>query len=172
MYIYGKNVVTDYLKNNKKIQKAYIYKKFNDEFILSAIQKRNIETKFMEKIELDKLANPQHQGIILSVPDFEYTNIEDLLTLENPLIVILDHIEDPHNFGAIIRTCEAAGISGIIIPKDRSVLVNSTVIKVSTGAINHIKIACVTNLTQTIKKLKQAGFWIIEIGRASCRERV
>lgn len=161
MYIYGKNVVTEYLKNNKKIKKAYIYKNFNDEFILSAIQKRNIETKLMEKFELDKLANALHQGIILNVPDYEYASLEDLLEKENPLLVILDHLEDPHNFGAIIRTCEAAGVDGIIIPKDRSVDVNSTVIKVSTGTIDHMKVAQVTNLNQTIKVLKKKGFWIV-----------
>ena len=161
MYIYGKNVVTEYIKNNKKIQKAFIYKNFNDDFIISALQKRNIGINFLEKKELDGLANGMHQGIILSVPDYEYAPLEDLLVNENPLLVILDHLEDPHNFGAIIRTCEAAGVDGIIIPKDRSVSVNSTVIKVSTGTIDHMKIACVTNLNQTIKELKQKGFWIV-----------
>ena len=161
MYIYGKNVVTEYLKNNKKIKKAYISKKFNDQFIISAIQKRNIEVKFMEKFELDKLANTSHQGIILNVPDYEYVPLKSFINQENTFLVILDHIEDPHNFGAIIRTCEAAGVGGIIIPKDRSVEVNSTVMKVSTGTIEHMKIACVTNLTQTIKELKRNGFWII-----------
>ncbi len=161
MYIYGKNVVTEYIKNNKKIKKAYIYKNFNDEFILSAIQKQNIEIKFLEKFELDKLANGMHQGIILNVPDYVYAPLEELLIKENPLLVILDHLEDPHNFGAIIRTCEAAGVDGIIIPKDRSVEVNSTVIKVSTGTIDHMKIACVTNLNHTIRELKEKGFWIV-----------
>ena len=161
MYIYGKNVVTEYIKNNKKIQKAFIYKNFNDDFIISALQKRNIGINFLEKKELDGLANGMHQGIILSVPDYEYAPLEDLLQNENPLLVILDHLEDPHNFGAIIRTCEAAGVDGIIIPKDRSVSVNSTAIKVSTGTIDHMKIACVTNLNQTIKELKQKGFWIV-----------
>lgn len=161
MYIYGKNVVTDYIKNNQKIQKAYIYKQFNDNFIISALQKRNIEIKLLEKKQLDQLADGMHQGVVLSVPDYEYASLEELLVSENPLLVILDHLEDPHNFGAIIRTCEAAGVNGIIIPKDRSVSVNPTVIKVSTGAIDHIKIACVTNLNRMIEELKQKGFWIV-----------
>ncbi len=161
MYIYGKNVVTDYIKNNQKIQKAYIYKQFNDNFIISALQKRNIEIKLLEKKQLDQLADGMHQGVVLSVPDYEYASFDELLVSENPLLVILDHLEDPHNFGAIIRTCEAAGVNGIIIPKDRSVSVNPTVIKVSTGAIDHIKIACVTNLNRTIEELKQKGFWIV-----------
>ena len=161
MYIYGKNVVTEYLKNHQNIKKAFIYKNFNEENIILELQKQNIEIKMMEKYELDKLVNGMHQGIILSVPDYQYNELEELLIEENPLIVILDHLEDPHNFGAIIRTCEAAGVNGIIIPKDRSVDVNSTVIKVSTGAIDHMKIAQVTNLNRTIAELKQKGFWIV-----------
>ena len=95
------------------------------------------------------------------MPDFEYSHLKKLIEKENSLLVILDHLEDPHNFGAIIRTCEAAGVDGIIIPKDRSVDVNSTVIKVSTGTIDHMKIAQVINLVQTIRELKQKGFWIV-----------
>lgn len=161
MYVYGKNVVKEILKENEKINKAYIYKNFNDENIISELQKRKISIKYMEKYELDKLANGVNQGIIVSVPDFKYALLDDLLVKDNPLIVILDHLEDPHNLGAIIRTCEAAGVDGIIIPKDRSVEVNATVIKVSAGAINNIKISMVTNLSRTIKELKEKGFWIV-----------
>jgi len=161
MYIYGKNVVSEYLKNNKKVKKAYIYKQFSDSFIESALQKQNIDIKKCEKIELDKLVNGMHQGVVLSVPDYVYAPLEDVFSKENAFVVLLDHIEDPHNFGAIIRTCEAAGVDGIIIPKDRSVDVNSTVIKVSTGAIENMKIIQVTNLSQTIQKLKKEGFWIV-----------
>ena len=161
MYVYGKNVVKEILKKNEKINKAYIYKNFNDENIISELQKRKISIKYMEKYELDKLANGVNQGIIVSVPDFKYASLDDLLVKDNPLIVILDHLEDPHNLGAIIRTCEAAGVDGIIIPKDRSVEVNATVIKVSAGAINNIKISMVTNLSRTIKELKEKGFWIV-----------
>ena len=161
MYVYGKNVVKEILKENEKINKAYIYKNFNDENIISELQKRKISIKYMEKYELDKLANGVNQGIIVSVPDFKYASLDDLLVKDNPLIVILDHLEDPHNLGAIIRTCEAAGVDGIIIPKDRSVEVNATVIKVSAGAINNIKISMVTNLSRTIKELKEKGFWIV-----------
>lgn len=161
MYVYGKNVVKEILKKNEKINKAYIYKNFNDENIISELQKRKISIKYMEKYELDKLANGVNQGIIVSVPDYKYASLDELLVKENPLLVILDHLEDPHNLGAIIRTCEAAGVDGIIIPKDRSVEVNATVIKVSTGAINNVKISMVTNLSRTIKELKEKGFWIV-----------
>lgn len=159
MYIYGKNVVKDYLQTNKKIKKAYLYKDFNDRFIFSSLQNLKIDIKKLEKKELDRLVNGMHQGIILDVPDYEYANIDEVAT--SSLVVILDHLEDPHNFGAIIRTCEAAGVGGIIIPKNRSVSVNSTVIKVSTGAIQNVKIAQVVNIVNTIEMLKKQGFWIV-----------
>lgn len=161
MYVFGKNVALEILKKGEKIQKAYIYKDFSDKYIISALQKMKIRINYCEKFELDKLANGNHQGIILSVPDYEYADISELINDPNALLVILDHLEDPHNLGAIIRTCEAARVNGIIIPKDRSVSVNSTVMKVSAGALENIKIACVTNLNNTIKYLKDNGFWIV-----------
>lgn len=161
MYVYGKNVANEILKNNTIIQKAFIYKQFKEDDIISALEKRNIEIKYTEKFELDKLADGNHQGIILKVPDYKYWDIEQLVKADDALLVILDHLEDPHNLGAIIRTCEAAGVNGIIIPKDRSVEVNSTVMKVSAGALENVKIAMVTNLTNTIKDLKKQGFWIV-----------
>ena len=87
--------------------------------------------------------------------------MNEIISVPDATIVILDHLEDPHNLGAIIRTCEAAGITGIILPKDRSVSVNSTVMKTSAGALENVKISMVTNLNQTIKELKDKGFWIV-----------
>lgn len=161
MYVFGKNVAEEVIKKNEKIKKAYIYKDFNDKNLISALQKLKISIVYCEKYELDKLANGNHQGIILSIPDYEYCDPSEMISADDSLIMILDHIEDPHNLGAIIRTCEAAGVNGIIIPKDRSVLVNSTVMKVSAGALENVKIACVTNLNNTIKYLKDNGFWIV-----------
>ncbi len=161
MYVFGKNVAEEVIKKNEKIKKAYIYKDFNDKNLISALQKLKISIVYCEKYELDKLANGNHQGIILNIPDYEYCDPSEMISADDSLIVILDHIEDPHNLGAIIRTCEAAGVNGIIIPKDRSVLVNSTVMKVSAGALENVKIACVTNLNNTIKYLKDNGFWIV-----------
>ena len=159
MYIYGKNVAIDYLNSKETIKKAYIYKQFVDQDILSELKRRQINIQYREKYELDKLVDGMHQGIILEVNDYEYNTLDDFI--DSSFIVILDHIEDPHNFGAIIRTCEAAGVGGIIIPKDRSVKVNATVIKVSTGAIKNMKIAEVTNINQTIEYLKKEGYWIV-----------
>ena len=161
MYVYGKNAVKEYLKNNKKIYKAFIWNEFSDKNIISDIQKRDISIKYLQKRQLDELAKGLHQGVILEVPDYGYSKIKDIIAENDELIVILDHLEDPHNFGAIIRTCEAAGVKSIIIPKDRSVQVNETVIKVSTGAVNNIKICQVTNLVTAMKELKQHGFWFI-----------
>lgn len=159
MYIYGKNVAHDYLNNNEEIKKAYLNKNFNDQKLLNKLNKRNITIKYLEKYELDRLVDGMHQGIILDVKDYEYHDIDEFI--DKDFIVILDHIEDPHNFGAIIRTCEAAGVGGIIIPKDRAVKVNATVIKVSTGAIENVPIAEVTNLNQTIEYLKKQGYWVV-----------
>ena len=113
-----------------------------------------------EKFDMDKKVSGLHQGIILDVEDYKYADIYDIISDEDSLLVMLDHIEDPHNFGAIIRSCEAAGVDGIIIPTDRSVEVNPTVIKTSVGTTEKMKIARVTNLNSTIKLLKEKGYWI------------
>jgi len=161
MYVFGKNVAIEYINKNEIIKNAYIYKNFNDIDIINKLKNKGIKVNFKEKYELDKLVQGMHQGIVLEVKDYEYTEIDEFINKENSLVVILDHLEDPHNFGAIIRTSEAAGVDGIIIPKDRSVEVNSTVIKVSTGTTENVKIAKVTNLVRTIEELKKQGFWIV-----------
>lgn len=156
MIVYGKNVAKEIITSKKRINKVYISKKFNDNNILSNL--KNCKIIRMEQKELDKIANKNHQGIILDIEDFKYEKLETILN-EN-LIVMLDHLEDPHNLGAIIRTCETAGVKSIIIPKKRSVGINSTVMKVSAGALNNIKIIEVNNLVDAIKKLKEKNFWI------------
>ena len=159
MYIYGKNVALEYLNSNKKIEKVFIQNNFNDKELLNKIKSKNISYQVLSKIDMDKKVNGLHQGIILKVEDYKYANLDDIIK-EDALIVILDHLEDPHNFGAIIRTCEAAGVDGIIIPSDRQVEVNPTVIKTSVGTTENMKIVRVTNLVNTIKLLKDKGFWI------------
>ena len=161
MYIYGKNVVNEVLKNNKKVKEIVLSKNFNDQDIISKLNKINAPITYLEKHQIDKLVSGNHQGIVLKVDDYEYLPIENLLVSDNPLLVILDHLEDPHNFGAIIRTCEAAGVDGIIIPKNRSVEVNSTVMRTSVGALDNVKVCQVTNLKSTIEYLKKQGFWIV-----------
>ena len=161
MLVYGRNVALEYLKKSEKVKKIYLQEGFHDEKINLLIEKGNIQPKYLPKFELDRLANGVHQGIILDVIDFSYTDYHKFIQDSESFVVILDHLEDPHNLGAIIRTSEAAGVNGIIIPKDRGVTVNSTVIKTSTGAIDNIPISLVTNLNQTISDLKKEGFWIV-----------
>ena len=160
MQVYGKNVAYEYLLGDDKIKSVYLQDNFNDSEILYLIQKRNIKCKRLNKREMDNMSTGLHQGIILEIPDYEYASLDDFIHKDNAFVVILDHLEDPHNFGAIIRTCEAAGVDGIIIPKDRSVSVNATVIKTSVGTANSVNIACVTNLVNTMNELKENGFWI------------
>ena len=160
MYVFGRNVAQEYLNDDKKINRIFLLDNFSDEDILDKINKKRIKVQRLSKIDLNKKVSGVHQGIILDVPDYRYYQVEDLLTSEEPLIVILDHIEDPHNFGAIIRTCEATGVDGIIIPNDRCCEVNGTVVKTSVGTTEKVKIARVKNLPNTIDKLKELGFWI------------
>lgn len=153
MLIYGKNVTNEYLKTGKKINKTYLLDNYEENSNFPNIEKVN-------KMQMDKLVKANTQGIVLDI-DYEYSKLEEITNKENPLIVILDHLEDPHNLGAIIRTCEAAGVDGIIIPENRSVSVNSTVVHTSAGSIFNMKIVKVVNLRQTITKLKKEGFWFI-----------
>ena len=164
MYIYGKNVAREKLHNNSKINKIYLSEKFNDREILDLIRKNKIKVSFVKNYELDKKVEGLHQGIVMEIDDvktYSYDEIIPNIKKENPVIVMLDHLEDPHNFGAIIRTSEALGVDAIIIPTDRSVKVNSTVVKTSVGAIEYIPIIRVVNLNDTIRKLKEDGYWII-----------
>ena len=158
MIVYGKNSSYEVLKNYKSIKKVYLDRKFNDKKIISLIEKLKIKPILCTKFGLDEITNENHQGVIVDIEDFNYCDIDDIIK-EEGLIVMLDHLEDTHNFGAIIRTCLAAGVKGIIIPKDRSVKVNSTVMKTSSGAAIRSKICMVTNLNQTIKYLKEKGYW-------------
>lgn len=160
MLVFGKNVALEYLNSDKKIYKAIIQNNFNDYDLLNKIKHKNIKIQTLNKFDMDKKVSGLHQGIILDVEDYKYADIYDIISDDDSLIVMLDHIEDPHNFGAIIRSCEAAGVDGIIIPFDRSVEVNSTVIKTSVGTTEKIKIARVTNLNSTIKLLKDKGYWV------------
>lgn len=161
MIVYGKNVAKEILEKEKKVNKIILEKGFSDKEIISLIEKRKIRPEYMEKKAFSKFDKFLHQGIILDIEEFSYTDYQDFFDIPEAKIVILDHLEDPHNLGAIIRTCEAAGISGIIIPKDRSVDVNSTVMKTSSGALENMRIAKVTNLVDAINKLKENGYWIV-----------
>ena len=164
----GRNAILELLKSDKDINKIYISRgerhgSINE--IIARAKERKIVLVEVEVSKLDTMAE-NHQGVVAIVPPFNYCEIEDILEIakernEDPFILILDGIEDPHNLGSIIRTAETAGVHGIIIPKRRNVAVNSTVSKVSTGATAYVKVARVNNLNETIRKLKESGLWVI-----------
>ena len=162
MLVYGKNVVNEILDNKVKIFKVFLDNNFSDEVILSKIEKRNLKKFHMDRNKLDKMCNNGiTQGIALDIEEFKYDTIESIVNDNDAnFVVMLDSLEDPHNFGAIIRTCECAGVNYIIIPKKRSVSVNSTVYKTSCGALSNMKIVEVVNLSNTITKLKELGYWV------------
>ncbi len=165
----GRNAVLELLQSGKDINKIYVQ---NGEMhgsihkILAIAKEKKIIVVKVDKQKLNEMSQTEnHQGVIAVVPPYEYCEVEDILEEakkkeESPFIVILDGIEDVHNLGSIIRTAETAGVHGIIIPKRRSALVNSTVKKTSAGAVEHMKIARVNNLNETIKYLKEQGIWV------------
>ena len=167
--IEGRNSVLELLESGRDINKIYIQagEKHGSIYkIIAMAKERKIVLTELDKNKMQKMAQTQnYQGVIAIVPPFNYVEIEDILEeaktrQEDPFIVILDGIEDVHNLGSIIRTAETAGVHGIILPKRRSALVNSTVSKVSAGAVEYMKIARVNNLAQTIQKLKEQGIWV------------
>ncbi len=165
----GRNAVLELIEAKKDINKIFIQKGEKQGSINKIIAKA--KSLKIPMVEIDKskfstiaqTANPQ--GVIAIVPPFNYCNICDIISIakernEDSFILILDEIEDPHNLGSIIRTAETAGVHGVIIPKRRSAAVNSTVNKVSAGAVQHMKIARVNNISETIKRLKEEGIWV------------
>ena len=164
----GRNAVLELLKSDKDINKIFVErgeKHGSIKEIIAKAKEQKIVLVEVDKFKLDNMAE-NHQGVVAVVPPFNYCEVEDILELarsknEDPFIVILDGIEDPHNLGSIIRTAETAGVHGIIIPKRRNATVNSTVTKVSAGATTYMKIARVNNLNETIRSLKAEGLWVI-----------
>lgn len=165
MIISGKNSVTEALKGSTSINKIQIVKDGRGyEQIIALAKEKKVRFEFAPKAVLDRQST-QHQGVIADVTEFEYCEVGDILEKakqlgQNPLILILDGIEDPHNFGAIIRSAECAGVHGIVISKHRAVPVNETVVKTSAGATTNMKIARVTNINQAIDYLKENNVWV------------
>ena len=170
MQIEGRNAVLEALKNRREIDYIYIKKGENEGSINKIIGKAKdmkIMIKVVDKNKLDEMSESKnHQGIIAVANEYRYFELEEILeqTREKAgFFLILDEIEDPHNLGAIIRSAEASGVDAIIIPKRRACQVNATVEKTAAGATSHIKIVRVTNLAQTIEKLKESGIWIYSV---------
>ena len=162
MLVYGRNVAREILNNNTKIYKVFLDNNFHDEELMEKIDKKNLKKFHMDKNKIDKMCgNSTNQGIALDIEEYNYLTIDSIENDDNAnFIVMLDSVVDPHNFGAIIRTCECAGVDYIIIPKNRSVSVNSTVYKTSSGALSNIKLVEVVNLNNPIIKLKSLGYWV------------
>ncbi len=169
LYVVGRNPVLELLKSKRQIDRIYILKgnlQGSIKKIIAIAKERNILIQEVDKSKLDSMADGNvHQGVAALVTDFEYSTVEDILDRahslgQDPFLIILDEIEDPHNLGAIIRTAECAGVHGVIIPKRRSARVNQTVYKASAGAVEHMLIAEVTNISNTIEVLKDKGLWI------------
>ena len=163
MLVYGRNVAERIFKDEnllKKVRKIEIEEKYYSKIKNLLGKLPNNKIKIARNHEIDNLIKDNHQGIIIDMEDYQYTPLDKVLKRGDDKVLILDHILDPHNFGAIIRTAVAAEFNAIIVPNDRQVLVNSTVVKTSVGAVFDTDIVLVTNLNNTIKILKDNGFWI------------
>ena len=167
--IFGRNAVMELLKSGRSVNKILIAEGSRDgsiQKIFSLAKTAGVVVEFTSREKLDKICGGRHQGIAAKAAAVNYSTIEEILELaasknELPFIILLDELEDPQNFGAILRTAEAVGVHGVIIPKRRSVQLNATVFKTSAGAAEYVKVAQVTNVAQTLKNLRGQGLKII-----------
>ena len=164
-FVFGYHAVAEALKEGRG-NKLFLSEEARGEKIdrlKERAREQAVPVKWVPKQKLDTMSDQGvHQGMILAITPYQYLTLDELLTQtkEQPLYLILDNLEDPHNFGSIMRTADASGVDGIIIPKHRAVGITPIVVKTSTGAVEHIPVARVTNLTQAVQQLKKAGFWI------------
>ncbi|MBM7580749.1 23S rRNA (guanosine(2251)-2'-O)-methyltransferase RlmB [Jeotgalibacillus terrae] len=167
-FIGGKNPVLEALRAGREINKIWIgegSQKGQMQQVIQLAKEANVLVQFVPKKKIDQLLDGQHQGVVASIAAYEYAELDDVFALaekkgEDPFIMILDELEDPHNLGSIMRTADAVGVHGIIIPKRRAVGLTATVAKASTGAIEHVPVVRVTNLSRTLDELKDKGLWI------------
>ncbi|AJD89432.1 23S rRNA (guanosine(2251)-2'-O)-methyltransferase RlmB [Jeotgalibacillus haloalkalitolerans] len=167
-FIGGKNPVLEALRAGREINKIWIgegSQKGQMQQVIQLAKEANVLVQFVPKKKIDQLMDGQHQGVVASIAAYEYAEMDDVFALaekkgEDPFILILDELEDPHNLGSIMRTADAVGVHGIIIPKRRAVGLTATVAKASTGAIEHVPVVRVTNLSRTLDELKDKGLWI------------
>ena len=162
--IFGRNPVKEALRANR-VNKVFINNSFSDKEINLLLQEKKPYIKVVSTGELDSKVNGVHQGIIAEIKPYEYLDLNEIIRrsrkVEVPIIVLLDGINDTHNLGAILRSCDVFNVSGVIIPKHNSVSLNSTVAKSSAGAINYVPVAQVSSVQQALEKLKDEGFWIV-----------
>ena len=164
--IYGRNPIREALKANKVVS-LYMINNFSNEEILSLIEKSHAKVNYITSKELDNLCGGVHQGIAAVIKPYSYASVEEIINMPSkvegkpPVVVLLDGINDPHNLGAILRSADIFGVSGVIIPKHNQVMLNATVAKTSAGAINFVPVAIANNLNQVISLMKKKGFWIV-----------
>ena len=166
--IMGRNTVLEALRSKRDIHKIWVAEgatKGQIQQVIAVAKENKIMIQTAPKKKLDQMVEGNHQGVIAQVAAYQYAEIDDIFKLaesrkEDPFILLLDELEDPHNLGSILRTADASGVHGVIIPKRRAVGLTATVAKSSTGAIEHIPVARVTNLSRTIEELKERGVWI------------
>ena len=167
-YVIGKNAVIETLKSDRELYKLWMAEntvKGQAQQVIELAKKQNITIQYVPRKKLDQMVTGQHQGIVAQVAAYEYAELDDLYQIaekrnEQPFFIILDEIEDPHNLGSIMRTADAVGAHGIVIPKRRAVGLTTTVAKASTGAIEHIPVAKVTNLSRALDEMKERGIWV------------
>lgn len=167
-YIYGKNVVLERLKSGSKIEEIYFVEDIKDKKFLDKINPLlKKQPTVISRTKASKLVGERalHQGVIAKVGDYNFSNYESVIkrieNKEDALILMLDGVEDPHNFGAILRSCDAIGVDAVIVGKHGSAPLSETVVKVSTGAIEYVPVIEVTNLNNTLNDLKNRGFWVV-----------
>ena len=168
-FVFGRHAVVEALQTPDRVNRVFIQEGTSGRDAAKVIElarEKGIQVQTVPKTKLEDLVgNAVHQGLVASIAAYEYADLEDVFKKaeekgEDPFIVILDGVEDPHNLGSILRTADATGVHGIIIPKRRSASLTATVAKASTGAIEHVPVVRVTNLTQTIEQLKERGVWV------------
>ena len=167
--IFGRNAVMELLKSGRSVNRLFIAEGSRDgsiQKILALAKTAGIVVEFISRDKLDKICGGRHQGVAAKAAAVNYSTLEEILGLaasknELPFIILLDELEDPQNFGAILRTAEAVGVHGVIIPKRRSVQLNATVFKTSAGAAEYVKVAQVVNVAQTLKNLRGLGLKIV-----------
>lgn len=165
----GRNAVMEVLKGSRSVNRLLVANGSSEgsmREIIALAKEKGINIQFYDRSKLDAMApGIRHQGVLAQVPPVQYAELEDILQIardrnEPPFIVLLDELEDPHNLGAILRTADAAGVHGVLIPKHRSCPLSATVAKTSAGAVEHVPVARIGNMVQTIKKLKKEGLWV------------
>lgn len=172
MLIEGRNSVAQALDGNGTIDKILVSSNLRDQQLIERIKASGVTYQFVDKMTLDKISKAKnHQGVLAYVTNYQYFDLKEVIESayasgKQPLFLILDGVEDPHNLGNIIRTAECMGVDGIILPKNRSVTVNDTAMRVSQGAASNVRICKVVNVNQEIQRLKDKGFWIygVELG--------